>query len=490
MSKGNINDLPREVLEDVFRYLDGKNMKNATLTCKWWKELIEFACRWSLELDYSDKARFLRKDTSYDTDHKINFILTTKRKFGTIRIIGGHLTEHTQIQELFRTHGFCVVKLCLLFCSIDNVVAFAELLNATPNLKHAVMMNVHSVRDEQLGGVSPDLKKLKTLEMSDVQDHRIFECFKNAKLTTIKIWEEEPSQHLGALENFLSSQDMLTSLNVHWSCRILAEMGKLEVPVPFRLRRLSISDLYLRNTPIDQHHLMTFIQSQAELLEEMEIGFGIPPLVYEYVFTRMKKLNTLKLEVGPIPHDPDFYDQLPENGSVRALNLLDNELNEIKFVSLANFVKKLPGVRSLIVPFAKFYASKNALIAMAQNLSHVESLSIGTVNENSVDFVKFPHLKTLHIQLLRVKVDWNVFSKNHPRLAELSIEEMEKSYFTSDDIDRITTNVDLRIIRLGAGFVADNRFFEIIRAKCANLNVLDLHESCIPHGLKAIKAIE
>ena len=34
MTDVNINDLPSEILTEVFRYLDVVNLKQATLTCK------------------------------------------------------------------------------------------------------------------------------------------------------------------------------------------------------------------------------------------------------------------------------------------------------------------------------------------------------------------------------------------------------------------------------------------------------------------------
>lgn len=102
---------------------------------------------------------------------------------------------------------------------------------------------------------------------------------------------------------------------------------------------------------------------------------------------------------------------------------------------------------------------------MAQNLSQLESLSVGYIDERSIDSfdcVKFPNLKTLHIEHLNVKINWNEFTKVHSRLVELTIERMyDGSFLTGDDIDQITTNVDLQMIQLGVGFVADDRFFEI-----------------------------
>lgn len=107
------------------------------------------------------------------------------------------------------------------------------------------------------------------------------------------------------------------------------------------------------------------------------------------------------------------------------------------------------------------------------------------MNVQSVSEVKFPNLKTLQIQRLHVKINWEEFTRNQPQLVELTIEKMtNESFLTSDDMDEITSNVDLHTIRLGLGFKADDRFFEIIGTKCTNLMVLDLDNSCISRVLK------
>lgn len=99
--------------------------------------------------------------------------------------------------------------------------------------------------------------------------------------------------------------------------------------------------------------------------------------------------------------------------------------------------------------------------------------------------IQFDNLRSLHIQRLTGKIDWNRFTKINSRLTELAIEKiMNEALLSSDDIENITTNVSLHTLRLGAGFKGEESFFEIIRNKCPDLKMLDLHKSCVTNEPK------
>ncbi|XP_037032672.1 uncharacterized protein LOC119071745 [Bradysia coprophila] len=480
MSELNSNDLPLEILVKVFRYLDGRNLKNATLTCKLWNDLIESACQWSLELDYNDYGKL--KLTAQDSEKKMNFILTTNRKFGSIEITNGPLSENNRILKMFQRHGFNIVKLSLCGHRINSLIAFAELLVLTPNLNYLFIKVKNLLSDVTLDQILPDLNKLKTLEMVFC-DQQILKVLRKAKLTKILIRENRFQQHYGPLVDFLSSQEMLTSLTADLSFTfftLLVEMGKLNVP--FRLTELVISGMFGEDSSHDHSNLLRFIESQTKTVERMEIGFNVQSCVYEYVFARMTNLDILSVIIDEIPRSNMFYQRMKENGSVRTMKLLDFDLDALDDLQyVGNLLSKLANVRTLILSTDNKY-----ILALTQILTELESLRMDFIMDESViDYVRFSNLKALHIELLYAKINWNEFTKVHSRLTELVIENMEhESFFTSDDMDQITTNVDLQIIRLGIGFVANDRLFEIIRAKCSNLKVLDLHRSSLSYGTR------
>lgn len=414
-------------------------------------------------LDYNDaNSEFGRKID--DSEQKMKFVHTTNRKFGTITIVRGHFNGDNQMLKIFQRHGKNVAKLILVGGRIENLVGFVDILNLTPNLNHAVirMVDLRSVSDVILDQDLPVLRKLNNLEII-VGDQRIITCFRKATLKTIKVVEDWSWRRCDGMEDFLSSQEMLTSLSVRVeseSSSILAAMGKWKVPILFRLTNLNISDMCGQRSLHDQASILRFVKSQAETIEELGIGSNIPNAVYECVFAKMSKLNCLSVAISDIPKDNDFYKRLKENCSVRRVKLRGDSMSDIGFI--LNFFNKLPNIRRLILPDVGIDENHKVLI-MAQYLTQLESLSIRCIDRRSNGYVTFPNLKTLHIEYLCAKINWNEFTKIHPRLVELAIRHMYiDSVLTSDDIDHITTSVGTQTVRpdgrFGVHFKADDRF--------------------------------
>ncbi|XP_037028608.1 uncharacterized protein LOC119068874 [Bradysia coprophila] len=374
----NINDLPREILIKVFRFLNGRTLKNATLTCKLWNNLIESECRWSSVPDWLEKAHRGFHATQFKRTHKLKILLQkSKRPIGnppnspygqsgpdgncicsTIRMVifGPSILLSVQYRRLILSWP-PIANSAL----IDKLIAFAELLRLMPNLKHVAIKtkNLNCAPDVLLDQVLPDLNKLKTLEMS-VNDRRIIKCFRKAKLTTIKIEEDHlEHHHYGPLVDFLASQEMLTSLIFDgYFSLLLDEVGKLDVS--FQLTKLAVTGTRGLSSLDDSEHLLRFVKSQAENLTKRKLGFGCPSSVYDCLFASMPKLDTVSLIIDGIPRDNDFYERLKENGNVRTLKMLDYGkyacfLDDVQFVG--NFFEKLPNIR--LISQQRRYRSNN-----------------------------------------------------------------------------------------------------------------------------------
>lgn len=305
-----------------------------------WNSLIEYAFRWSLKLN-SQHRKLIRART----EQKIKFILTTKRKFGTVNI-----PLDSEMVNIFHERGVNVVKLILNAGDIDSFGDLANLLTLMPNLKQAKinMGPQRFVRDLPMDHVLPNLEKLKDLDIT-VDDQRIMKCFRKAKLNTLTINESVSVENNDVLVDFLLSQDMLMSLSVtsHGLLSpqsILAEIGKLNDPMPFRLTKLGI-----RMNSQDEE-VLSFIKSQTETLEHVEFSNGIPSTIHVSL-PEMKNLNTLSVSFLDISHDKDFYVQLGKINSVRTLELKGLKWNyqgDINF--FRNFLEMFPNVQCLILP--------------------------------------------------------------------------------------------------------------------------------------------
>lgn len=442
-----------------------------------WKNLIESSCRWSLELYHNNEV---------DVDEPwIDFMLATNRKFGTIKLNQIMFIDNNKTLEIFQKHGFNVVKLWLIGSCIDSFIRFAEVLHCMPNLQHVVIFETStmcSVSDAPPELDLPNLSELKTLELVG-SEYSIVKCFQKAKLTTIKVLNSSHDHSLDSkpFEDFLKSQEMLTKLafhTVHHDTSTLFRTENLNSPMPFHLTQLSLQHIRLQESPDDYNNLLKFLKPQAKTMKILELGRSFPSFVLEFVFANMTKLHTLSLLMNELPEDETFYERLEENRSVKDLIFLDSiRLKDSHLKCFCDFLQKLPNICNLKV---LEYCGNLPFLLMAENLPKIETLTTYSFNEDIFHGVQFPNLKTLEIEQLDDKIDWNTFTKANSQLTELTIQNIfDASFLNHDDIESITSNLNLQSLRLGENFSADERFFEIIRNKCPNIKVLDLAKSCL-----------
>lgn len=394
--------------------------------------------------------------------------------------------ESNKTIEIFRRHGFNVVRLCLISSCIDSFIKFAEILKCMPHLKHVIIYETSTLCGESDVPPEqdlPELNKLKTLEMVE-SEYSIIKCFQKAKVTTMKILNSshEHSLDCKALEDFIKSQEMLTALafrSVHHDTSMIFRTENLNTAMPFQLTQLSLLNIRLQESPNDYNNLLKFLNPQAKTLKELELGRNFPNFVYEFVFAKMKNLKTLSLMMSEIPQDKEFYERLEENRSINNLILLDStSYNNETLQFFRDFLERLPNIECLTL---LEYCDNKPFLIMAQKLIKVKTLSIFCCNEDIIHGIQFPNLNSLHIQQLDNKIDWNEFTKANSRLTELTIEQIFDEAFIN--IDDITTNINLQILRLGEYFSADKHFFEIVRKNCPNLKILDLNKHSVSNEL-------
>ncbi len=434
-----------------------------------WKNLIEWCCPWSLQLHRQhDETR-------------INFLLTTNRKFQEIELEG---TLNDENIAVVRRHGFDVVALSFNEFRFDSFAELTEILKCVPNLKQlTTFKTLISMTDADVPTQMdlPELTKLKTLQMARTQ-YRILKCLGKAKLTTIKVLNStlHYSYDCSDLEQFLKSQDMLTTLairSVYPNSSMLFRTQNLNASMPFQLTKLSL--LYIQlGSPDDYNNLLKFLEPQAKSMKELELGHRFPRSVYEFVFAKMANLKTLNLMLGDIPQEKELLERMVANRSITNLICKDSpRYTNDSEQFFRYFLKCLPNVTSLTlleeccIEFVK---------AIAHSFKNLKVLQ--TSGSSDFDDVQFANLNALKIEFqLDESFDWDKFTKANPQLTELTInhfDSLDETCLNLTDIENITANNKLHTLRLGDGFVADKRFFEIIRKNCPTLKTLELHQSC------------
>lgn len=434
-----------------------------------WKSIVESSCPWSLKLHQHDEAR-------------INFLLTTNRKFQEIELKGRLDIEPNKNIEIFRRHGFDVVALSLNDVCIDSFTKLTEILKCVSNLKQLTTLKTLTsmvISDVPAEEDLPELTKLKTLQMARTQ-YSILKCLKKAKLTTIKVLNSTLyySYNCTDLEDFLKSQDMLTTLavrSIYHNSSMLFRTQNLNASNPFQLTKLSLLYTQLRS-PNDYDNLLKFLEPQAKTIQELELGHRFPRSVYEFVFVKMTNLKTLNLMTGEIPQEKELLERMVVNRSIKNLIFKDSPRYDNESLQFFRyFLKRFPRVTSLTLLED---CCKDVIVIIAHSFKNLKMLQMSYCND--FDDVHFSNLNALQIQYHSDELfDWDKFTKANPQLTELTIHSIDvEKCLNLTDIENITTNNNLQTLRLGDGFAADKRFFEIIRKNCPDLKTLELHQSC------------
>lgn len=432
----------------------------------------------------------------------------TNRKIRAIRIY--HMTDiGRNTIEMFKRIGSSVASLFMIQSSLNSRVMFAEMLQFLPKLQSAIMFQVimqrNSIKEELSEDNLPPLTELKDLEIVE-SECNILKCFAKSKLETMKIqpkfgYNMQEPKYFKPVTVFLQTQQQLKTLAFRGidNERIqLFHATNPEVSASFQITRLSLLDISFPFFSYDPrngyNHLWQLMKSQAETLEELQIGEAFPEFIYAKVFEELTNLKTLHVKLIGIPTRITFYEHLEVNRSIDNLILM-YPLPKLSvrwhWNCLANYIEEffihLPNVKSVTLQGS---CDQELVQLIASNLNQLESLTVDDFNESMYDGITFPKLTSLAIHRLVSKVNWDEFTKDNSLITQLTIEFVEDpAFLTNEDIQVIFKNLDLQTLRIGSGISVDDKFFNIVRQNCSTLKVLGLHKSCEIPGLGSIKQL-
>lgn len=197
----------------------------------------------------------------------------------------------------------------------------------------------------------------------------------------------------------------------------------------------------------------------------LRLGGNFSNSVYAFVFAGLLKLDTL---CPYTPENIELCERLVEHRGIDTVIIMNSHTLTYKLIP--KLLEKLPNIRHLTLPQG---CLNPIYVAIAQCLPRLEALAIKHLENAFFRGVRFRSLKALEIYSLNTKIDWREFSESHTLLTNLTVELVDNKCLNSDDIDKIASTVNLKSLKLGRGFVPDERFFEIVRNKCPDLKVLD-----------------
>lgn len=423
----------------------------------------------------------------------VELLLATNRKFHKVKIDEMLELEKNQSLEIYQRIGSHIRELHLLTCVLDNFNLFLDVMKTMPNLKKLIMRDTATLVDfNHLPDAElPVLAKLDTLEFVKSQ-YEILKCFNRAQLKTLKILSstDEDRQAPEPLVEFLATQKKLETLALR-----SIEHGKsklFQTPVddfiPFRLKKLSLQGIKLRESPNDYNNLLKFMKLHARTLDELELGRKFPDFVYEFIFSQFKSLKTLRFMANEIPKIEDqFYERLEENKNITKLVVNDTsppDHTDSGHQPLKELLKRLPNVASLKM---LDYCDKDIMHFVAENLKQLKNLDVKNFNGSIFDGLQLSSLTSLKIFQVDGNVDWDGFTKANVGITDLFIEVI---YDSNDfNIESIVENLKLRnLVILESGIVGNKKFFDAIR-KCSELKSLEMDENSLALDISEVADI-
>ncbi|KAJ6597979.1 hypothetical protein Bhyg_16206, partial [Pseudolycoriella hygida] len=431
----SINELPPEILTIIFRYLDQRSLGKATVICKYWKEVIEEACRWKICID----CRYLK---TYGPQMN-QFFFTTSRKFSKIAIIG--LGDTNVDIRIFRRHGRNVSKLTFSRTILQDLDYFIETIKCMPNLRQVKLFNVgiHDVASSSTDGQQslPEFVKLKTLEANCAND--LIRCFKRSpNLSEFVLWDFSKDT---TVVEFNQSQKQLKSL-------VLYEIDNSSALLqPGVITNDSVSQLYLNYDRLDKsqqswNNLLGFLKMHAKSVEILRLGFGTPKSVYEFVFSKFENLKSLQLPIYEIAREKELLKQLKVNKSITQLFLigLSSKKEQMGSQCVKEFIRCVPNVTDLTLQHCY---SKEFLEILAQNLVNLRRIIFYGNFKSEYSDIRFSNLKTLRSVDVEFNFDWEKFTKLNPHITELVVTGFNKD-FAVEAFETLRKNLKLQIFKI------------------------------------------
>lgn len=245
--------------------------------------------------------------------------------------------------------------------------------------------------------------------------------------------------------------------------------------IRFKLKQLSI-DIFGEDVSID--YLTAFLQKHEDSLEDLEIGKSFGDAIYEFSFARFTNLKRLTINADKIPTDSRFYNRLRPNLSVKKLIIRGKH----KAFTTKEIFGQFPNIETLVIneqnpDNEEMNMSNELMIFMSNNLNNLKHLVIPKLPLNIVvDTLKFPALKSFHVERMTQKTDWTTFIQSNPTIERLSFRWMMfPNIITDVEYEIIAKSLpNLQHLTLGSGITDYKGTLTNIAQNCRSLKVLQM----------------
>lgn len=379
--------------------------------------------------------------------------LTIERKFSKIKF---DTLEHkdNDIAKVVKIHESTLKFIETCYSDFD-FQPFMDILVAVKKLE-TVVIKSSSFQSIDEVKVLP-LRKLKHVKVSGC-NLKVLKLFSASQITSLEI---DTFGKEDFLKDFLSEQLKLEELKVESNGSEFTKFFQNDFPLnqkSYRLKRLSIrcSNDRKVSRPIEANFI-NFLTIHACSLQELEIMGTMSEEIYKFIFTQLRSLKKLSVDVRQLPSSGEFYEFLRPAESIKELTLTEKCTEE-------NTVGNVLGCFSAVEKLDLQFVNDKILKVLGSKFKKLQNLSINRFSFSYVPMkLIFPCLKEIHVGEVRSISNWNLFIKNNPKIERLTIKELYLQDINKAAVKLITHAENIKHIKIQGGLKAMKEFFDIVK---------------------------
>ncbi|KAL7041354.1 hypothetical protein ACKWTF_000738 [Chironomus riparius] len=407
-----INDMPNEMLLNIFAYLDQKDILSATLVKKKWNNLI------------SNTENTMKKiQTIYiDPDNMISGIPKFTRPYARIEVENLKLECDLDLLNRLRKIGDGIEFVLFSHCWLlgNAMTSFLRCFKNVEDL-HITHCEITSVPVQR----KIILRELKLLHI-DVGTWPL-SFLETPKLITFQCHSVIAEDQM-RINKFLNKQTKLEVLDLNCIFNLFHSSSDPLDP-KFKLKTLKLTDLV--NYENDQ--MMNLLSSVTESLTSIEIGFEMGRDTTKYALQNFINLESMTIDCDTLPNSPNFYNDIKTSQTLKRVQI-SGELE--KTMPIVLFLDHHPQIEYLdICSLFNIPSTRHSFWSRFAGITkNVASLKIDTIDADNIFHIKSKNLKDLKIYLLEFidNLNWIEFCSNNPNIERLHVYDKNESFNIND----------------------------------------------------------
>jgi hypothetical protein len=458
-SLAGIENLPDEILIELFMYLTSQELKSIMLTNQSFSNIIGASIK--LMQKFFLKISSNRK-WDFDT---LNWL---QRKHQMIKFIDFHVDVALDdvLMSGLGNIGVSVKIVEFVDCKM-HANDFVRILSTIQNLQKLTVIHTKIIGEAEIFLSFEHLESLRVIN-SEI-DYEMFKCALNLREVLVEAIECQKID-LCEFQKTLCRQLQLKSLvliNLRFSN--LFDMNRMTYP--FQLSSLEIYNCHFSH----KEHFEQFLVIQNNL-NEMELAISNMKLgldrtryfesVIECVLQKeLLKCLTLKIDEYNFSN---FNFMLTNH-----IETLSVSLRNTNFVS-SNYLKYFTNLKSLELDQKELFDEDYEVLSKIESLNH---LKVSNLKSEHFGKLKIKNLSSLHIHETEIDaIDWIKFVENNSKVTKLAINFSLLVEFDKNLLEFLTQKwKDLEHVELIDKYVGfENTIYEMICGNCKNLKYLKL----------------